>query len=171
MYRASSCFVFAFLYMVSVPLGAFAQVYKCTDKSGNVVYADSPCDPRDAGIVIEQKKTPEEIESERNSAAEAMSRKHRERAIGNEGAKFEAQATQPALAQSSGNSVACREARKELEFVSSIRTISQDEKRMRVNAGIAQVNAACGTTMPLMQEPDKAVVPHGHRVYRGDKSK
>lgn len=171
MYRASLCSVLAFLFIVSVSQGAFAQVYKCTDKRGNVVYSDSPCDPHGSGVVIEQKKTPEEIENERSSAAEAISRKHRERAIENEGAEPEVKVPQPVLAQSAGNSVACREARKELEFVSSIRTVSQDEKRMRVNAGIAQVNAACGTSMPLMQEPDKVVAPHGHRVYRGDKSK
>lgn len=58
----------------------------------------------------------------------------------------------------SNNSHACKEARKEVEFVSSIRTISQDEKRMRMNAAIAQVNAACGTQMPLMQEPDKIII-------------
>ncbi|WP_227001316.1 hypothetical protein [Pulveribacter suum] len=71
-----------------------------------------------------------------------------------------------AIAQSSPpsspeNLHACKQARKELEFVSSIRTISQDEKRMRMNAAIAQVNAACGTQMPLMQEPDKVIINQG----------
>ena len=61
------------------------------------------------------------------------------------------------------DSAACKEARKELEFVSSIRTISQDEKRMRVNAAIAQINAACGTTMPLMQEPQKVIIDRSER--------
>lgn len=45
--------------------------------------------------------------------------------------------------------------------MSSIRTISQDEKRMRMNAAIAQVNAACGTQMPLMQEPSKTIINTG----------
>ncbi|RYF26994.1 MAG: hypothetical protein EOO33_06080 [Comamonadaceae bacterium] len=53
---------------------------------------------------------------------------------------------------------ACRQAQKELEFVSSIRTLSQDEKRMRTNAAITNVNAACGTQTPLMQEPPKVIV-------------
>lgn len=61
----------------------------------------------------------------------------------------------------SNNSHACKEAREELEFVSSIRTLSRDEKRMRMNAAIAQVNAECGTQTPLMQEPDKVIINRG----------
>jgi len=65
------------------------------------------------------------------------------------------------LPPSFNTSPPCKEARKELEFVSSIRTISQDEKRMRMNAAIAQVNATCGTQMPLMQEPSKTIINPG----------
>ncbi|MDR3016723.1 hypothetical protein [Delftia acidovorans] len=56
-----------------------------------------------------------------------------------------------------GASLQCKQARKELEFVSSIRTISQDEKRLRTNAAITGVNAACGSNTPLMQEPPKVI--------------
>lgn len=66
------------------------------------------------------------------------------------------QASAPAPEQL-GNSLQCKEARKELEFVSSIRTISQDEKRTRTNAAITSVNAACGSNTPLMQEPPKVI--------------
>lgn len=73
------------------------------------------------------------------------------------------QTTVPAPEQL-GASLQCKQARKELEFVSSIRTISQDEKRMRTNAAITGVNAACGSNTPLMQEPSKVIgtprVPH-----------
>lgn len=165
MLRVSLCSLLFFVGVVALPQEAFAQVYKCTDKSGKVAYSDAPCEANRAGVVIEQKKTPEEIESERSSAAEALSRRQRERAIESEGAKSGVQVSQPAQDQAPGNSLACREARKELDFVSSIRTLSQDEKRMRLNAVIAQVNAACGTNMPLMQEPDKVVVPYGNRAY------
>jgi hypothetical protein len=53
---------------------------------------------------------------------------------------------------------ACKNAQKEMEFVSSIRTLGTDEKRMRTNAAITNVNAACGTSTPLMQEPPKVIV-------------
>ncbi len=59
------------------------------------------------------------------------------------------QTTAPAPEQL-GASLQCKQARKELEFVSSIRSLSEGEKRMRMNAQISNVNASCGTNMPLL---------------------
>ena len=77
-----------------------------------------------------------------------------------------AQAAAP-RAQSPGDSPACKAARKELEFVSSIRTVSQNEKRMRTNAAISNVNAACGSNTQLMQEPAKIEVRPRHCIHVG----
>ncbi len=63
------------------------------------------------------------------------------------------------------SSTRSKSAQKELQFVSSIRTISEEEKRLRVNAAITQVNAACGSQTPLMQEPARVIVAppaYGH---------
>ena len=49
--------------------------------------------------------------------------------------------------------------KKEMAFVSSIRTFTDDEKRMRMNAVISDMNASCGTKMDLLQEPAKIIVP------------
>lgn len=72
-----------------------------------------------------------------------------------------------AAVQQLNQTQACRDARKELEFVSSIRTVTQDEMRMRTNAAISNVNAACGSNTPLMQEPQKVIVTPGsnHPVH------
>lgn len=104
-------------------------------------------------------------------AAEANERKARQQVIDLQQRQIEAQqrtleqqarstAPSPAL---SASSQACQQARKELEFVSSIRTLPQDEKRLRTNAAITNVNAACGSSTPLIQEPAKLMAaPYGN---------
>lgn len=147
-------------------LPAAAQIYQCKDASGKLSFSDSPCSSADAGALIQRKKSNDEISRERADAAEANERKHQrqmnemqQRQIESQQRVIEQQARQasaPAPEQL-GNSLQCKEARKELEFISSIRTISQDEKRMRTNAAITSVNAACGSNTPLMQEPPKVI--------------
>ena len=111
-------------------------------------------------------KSDDEIYRERAEAAEANERKQQrqmnemqQRQIESQQRVIEQQARKantPAPEQL-GASSQCKEARKELEFVSSIRTLSLDEKRIRTNAAITSVNAACGSNTPLMQEPPKPV--------------
>ncbi|MCC8470214.1 DUF4124 domain-containing protein [Xanthomonas phaseoli] len=143
---------------------ANAQVHRCTDAAGKIVYADVPCAPNQTGALLERPKSADEITRERAQAAGAIERKHQDRAA--ERGEQEFQQSQRAVTSTvaqNGTSVspadtpACRGAQKELEFVSSIRTLSQDEKRMRTNAAIAQVNASCGSNTPLMQEPPKII--------------
>jgi hypothetical protein len=118
--------------------------------------------------MIERQRTQSEIYQERIQAAEANERKYRSQAATRDALMLEQQQRQ-ALAPAGGQVVVqdkassreCKEAQKELEFVSSIRTIPQDEKRMRTNAAIARVNASCGSNTQLMQEPPKVIVrPH-----------
>lgn len=141
---------------------AMAQVYKCTDAQEQVRYADAPCGAASTQDLLEGQRSADDIERERSAAAQAQERKYRQRALEQESRMQLGQAQQSqARAPLPADSPACKDARKELQFVSGIRTISQDEKRMRVNAAIAQVNAACGTNTPLMQEPDKVIIDHG----------
>lgn len=161
----------AALVLLSFSIPAMAQVYQCKDASGHVNFSDRPCASNQSGGLKERRRTDAEIYRERIQAAEANERKYQQRAVEAQQQQLEMQQrvmdqharsfqqtpTNPATTQ------ACKEARKELEFVSSIRTISQDEKRMRTNAAISSVNASCGTNTPLMQEPPKVVVsPHGY---------
>ncbi len=146
----------------------FAQVHKCKDAAGKTIYTDAPCTAGQSGGMIERQRTQSEIYQERIQAAEANERKYRSQAATRDALMLEQQQRQ-ALAPAGGQVVVqdkassreCKEAQKELEFVSSIRTIPQDEKRMRTNAAIARVNASCGSNTQLMQEPPKVIVrPH-----------
>ena len=146
----------------------FAQVHKCKDAAGKTIYTDAPCTAGQSGGMIERQRTQSEIYQERIQAAEANERKYRSQAATRDAQMLEQQqrqASAPAggqvVVQDKASSRECKEAQKELEFVSSIRTIPQDEKRMRTNAAIARVNASCGSNTQLMQEPPKVIVrPH-----------
>lgn len=141
-----------------------AQVFKCTSADGKLIYADRPC-THGRVVVLERERSWQEIAAERAVAADAEQRKYRARQDEREQQMMEhqmrlsqqraSQSTVSRSAPSSGETPACKAARKELEFVSSIRTVSQDEKRMRNNAAISNVNAACGSNTQLMQEPTK----------------
>lgn len=144
---------------------SFAQVHKCKDAAGKTIYTDAPCTAGQSGALIERQRTPSEIYQERMQAAEANERKYRAQAAMRDDQMLEQrqrQALAPAggqvVMQDKASSRECKEAQKELEFVSSIRTIPQDEKRMRTNAAIARVNASCGSNTQLMQEPPKVIV-------------
>lgn len=162
--------VAAFIFLgFSIP--ALAQVYQCKDASGHMNFSDRPCTSNQSGGLIERRRTDAEIYRERMQAAEANERKYQQRAAETQQQQMEMQQRMlnqqtHAFQQTPPNpstTQACKEARKELEFVSSIRTISQDEKRMRTNAAITAVNASCGTTTELMQEPPKVIVsPHAY---------
>lgn len=145
-----------------------AQVHKCKDAAGKTIYTDAPCTAGQSGGMIERQRMQSEIYQERIQAAEANERKYRSQAATRDAQMLEQQqrqASAPAggqvVVQDKASSRECKEAQKELEFVSSIRTIPQDEKRMRTNAAIARVNASCGSNTQLMQEPPKVIVrPH-----------
>ncbi len=157
-----------------------AQVFRCTGADGKTLYSDQPCSARSRSALIEAPRTQQEIAAERELAAQAEERKQRARSAEREQQLLDARLQQqerqlqPApqhaapRAPGGGDAEACRAARKELEFVSSIRTVPQDEKRLRTNAAITNVNAACGSSTPLMQEPPRVVVhPRSCRTTGG----
>lgn len=158
---------------------AQAQVFKCAGAGGKPVYSDRPCENGDSGTMLERRKTWQEISRERSIAAEAEQRKYRERSDQREQHLFEEQMRlsrqqQAAQAQSrqqpQSETAACKAAKKELAFVSNIRTVSQDEKRMRTNAAISNVNAACGSNTQLMQEPPKIIRRPRHFIDQHGRS-
>lgn len=154
------------LLLLGISISAMAQVYQCKDASGHVNFSDRPCTTAQNGSLIERRRTDAEIDQERMQAAEANERKYRQQAADAQQRQIEMQ--QRMLDQQTkslhatpahpSTSQACKEARKELEFVSSIRTLSDSERRIRTNAAISNVNAACGSKTQLMQEPRKTLV-------------
>lgn len=160
MHGAMAAFV---LLGFSIP--SLAQVYQCKDASGHVNFSDHPCSTSQNGGLIERRRTDAEIYRDRIQAAESNERKYRQQAAEAQRQQVEMQQrlidqqarSHPEAPAHPSTSQACKEARKELEFVSSIRTTGQDERRMRTNAAISNVNAACGSNTQLIHEPSRPV--------------
>lgn len=53
------------------------------------------------------------------------------------------------------DSMECQKAKRELSISTNIQSLSPAAKRARMNAAIAQVNAACGTAMEQVKEPKR----------------
>lgn len=167
----------ALLYGLALAVPAMAQIYQCKDPSGEMNFSDRPCSSAQVGGMIERRKTDAEILQERAEAAQANERKYRQQAVDAQRRQIDSQQRmidqQAQQATPASASPGCGQARKELEFVSSIRSLSEGEKRMRMNAQISNVNASCGTNMPLLQEPPKIVLtpPAGTRTVKLDRCK
>ena len=158
----------AFLFLLLGIGGlAQAQVYRCEDSKGRVTYADAPCiKGRDTGL-IERKKSEVEILRERQDAANAnqqrlakenaeLKRREHEQSIA---LQEQQAATSAANSVNLANTPACARARKDMDWIQNINTLSDEQRRARMNAAITQVNAACGTNTELIQEPAQVVTP------------
>ncbi|WP_159914954.1 DUF4124 domain-containing protein [Pantoea sp. 18069] len=154
----------ATIALTTLAMPTMAQVHKCKDASGRTIYADAPCAAGQSDELLERRRTQSEIDQERMQAAEANERRERAEADRQASRLFERQQGQAAPAasqaavQDKASSLECKAATKDLAFVSNIRTLSQDEKRMRTNAAIARVNASCGSNTQLMQEPPQLIM-------------
>lgn len=159
--------IFALAFMT---LSASAQVVRCQDASGKLTYSDQPCRAGQNSQLIEPQKSPDQILDERQQANEANERKYRARADEQRTQALEQEQRQARQAQALNQpaaalppnpaaSLECSKAKKEMAFVSSIRTFTDDEKRMRMNAVISDMNASCGTKTEMLQAPVKIIVP------------
>ena len=71
--------VTALLTLCAIALPASAQVHKCKDAAGKIIYTDAPCVAGQSGGLIERKRTQSEIYQERSQAAQAENRKQAQR--------------------------------------------------------------------------------------------
>lgn len=60
-------------------LSASAQVYRCKDAAGKLGFSDRPCDTGHASEQLQRKRTPQEIQQEREAAYSAELRKQERR--------------------------------------------------------------------------------------------
>ncbi|MDH4417663.1 MAG: DUF4124 domain-containing protein, partial [Acidovorax sp.] len=58
---------------------ASAQVHRCKDATGKLVFSDRPCEASQSGELVQRKRTREEILKEREQAGEAEIRKQNQR--------------------------------------------------------------------------------------------
>lgn len=136
----------AIVLMLGLPLGAWAQAFKCPDPAtGRVLYTDQPCK---GGEAVVPARTPEQIEADarRADAAREHALQQREQALERERLRLEEERHAEALRPppSPVESDACRAARQEATFRAASRTASEEEIRTaRANAALA-----CGQAPP-----------------------
>ena len=162
-----------FAIFAVLTLAAFAaqsQVIKCTDpRTGRITFSDSPCAIGQNGVEVAPRRTPEEIQADRERADEANARKVRqqaeERQRAADMAAAAAAAPAPAFQQANpANSGACLQAQRDLETIASSITGTEEHRRNRINAATVRVNAACGMQTEMIQPPSNVVVaPPRHR--------
>lgn len=129
-----------------------AQVHRCKDPSGNITYSEIPCSGAKTGEQIQRARSREEVLEERLRVAEENERKANSRAKQAE----RASASDSRVPQErnvhityrddtpdKSKSAECLSAKKELEFSSSVQSLSTDDKRFRMNAATTNVRMSC----------------------------
>jgi hypothetical protein len=143
--------------------GVQAQVHRCTDPvTGKTAYTDAPCATGHQDALVQPARSAEQIRADHDRAQAAQQRLEEERARQRAQALAvpKEQPPAPPAAEQLAQTVACRDAKKDLEFVSSIRTLSPEGMRARMNAATASVNAACGSHLPMQSEPVAPPITH-----------
>lgn len=162
--------LFSVVLMAMMAASTHAQVIKCTNpKTGKITYSSTPCEGGHASKLVEDKKSIDELMSERLRAAEANERKYRSRLAEIENQRTVPPISAPAPVQPSysnqPNSYECLRVQRDHETISSIRTGSEEERRNRINASTVKVNIACGVQTELIQPPARPVIIRNRNVY------
>jgi len=130
--------------------GAQAQVVRCTDAAtGKVTYTDGSCAGGATAREVEARKTPEQIQQEREQAAEALARKQQRVQIENAAAETEAlrnaqrDRARPTPSQDYARSPECARSRRNLDMALSGSGGATYEQNMRVEAAQRQVDLDC----------------------------
>ena len=148
---------FILIFLAStVTFAAQGQVIKCTNpKTGAVTFSDVPCETGQGGVVVQQRRSDQEIRADNQRAAEANERKHQQRAAEQDQQYRSAQQERPVQQNQpdKSQSHACQRARRDHDVVSSSITGSEEQRRNRINASTVSVNAACGTRTEMLQAP------------------
>lgn len=138
-------------------VAAQAQVVRCTDpRTGKVTYTDGACTGGAAAREVEARKTPEELQLEREQAAEALERKQQRLQAEATAAETEARrdaerdraraaraaATGP-QPQDYARSPECARSRRNFDMVAAGLSRSTYEQELRLEAAQRQVDLDC----------------------------
>jgi len=177
----------ACLCVAWVGAGAQAQVVRCTDAAtGKVTYTDGKCAGGATAREVEARKTPEEIQHEREQAAEALALKQKRLEAENKAAETEAlrnaqrDRAAPAKSQDYARSPECARSRRNLDMVLGSGNAGSYEQSQRMEAAQRQVDLDClgpegyaevekaraarPTTVNTTTPPVVVVVPPRHPV-------
>lgn len=128
-------------------LPAAAQVMRCTDPAtGKVTYTDGDCGRGEAAREVEARKSPQEIEQEREQAAKALERKHERQQMEARQRRETQQAersARPAAGSDPARSMECQRARKSLQDVLATMGQGMYDEQARLDAAQRQADLAC----------------------------
>ena len=141
-----------FLLATLPAMQANAQVIRCTDPgTGKVTYTDGNCSRGSAAVEVETRKSAEDIHAERERAAEANQRKLEQRALESrvrsdqEREERNARRQSDTAAANPGNSVACQQARRNLQEVESTLGRGMYDEQSRHDSALRQFDQSCLT--------------------------
>lgn len=177
----------ACLCVAWVGVSAQAQVVRCTDAAtGKVTYTDGKCAGGATAREVEARKTPEEIQHEREQAAEALALKQKRLEAENKAAEAEAlrnaqrDRAAPAKPPDYARSPECARSRRNLDMVLGSGNAGSYEQSQRMEAAqrqvdldclgpegyaeVAKARAARPTTVNTTTPPVVVVVPPRHPV-------
>ena len=140
----------ACLCVAWIGTAAQAQVVRCTDPAtGKVTYTDGKCAGGTTAREVEARKTPEEIQREREQAAEALALKQKRLEAENKAAETEAlrnaqrERTPAARSQDYARSPECARSRRNLDVVLSSGNAGSYEQSQRAEAAQRQMDLDC----------------------------
>ncbi len=148
MNRAHS--LIACLCFATLSASAQAQVVRCTDaQTGKVTYTDGKCASGTTALEVEARKTPEQIQQERDQAAQALLNKQER--LKAEAAAAQAEAARnpqkgrakPASSQDHARSPECARSRRNLDIVLGDAGEGTYEQNLRMQAAQRQVDLDC----------------------------
>lgn len=166
-----------------VSWGAQAQVVRCTDAAtGKVTYTDGACASGNTAREVEARKTPQEIQLERDQAAQALARKQQQ--LQAEATAADNEARRNALRDRTAapppidhaRSPECARSRRNLDVLLSSVSGGGYEQSLRVEAAQRQVDLDClgpegyaavergRATRPVATPPVVVVQPPPHPV-------
>lgn len=140
------------LSVALVCTSATAQVYRCKLPSGQMSYSNQPCADQNAGGLVSERRSQEDLMQERERADEAQFRKEVRRAM----QEPQAAPTPAARVASSGPAVnpwVCRKARDNYHTTAGGIFRNAKEKASALHSEQQRVDRACGTTDSLRTDP------------------
>lgn len=140
------------LSLALVGTSATAQVYRCKLPSGQMSYSNQPCADQNAGGLVSERRTQEDLMQERERADEAQFRKEMRRAMQEQ----QTVPTQPRRVASSGPAVnqwVCRKARDNYHTTAGGIFRNAKERANALHSEQQKVDKACGTTDSLRTDP------------------
>ena len=140
------------LSLALVGTSATAQVYRCKLPSGQMSYSNQPCADQNAGGLVSERRSQEDLMQERELADEAQFRKEMRRAM-QEPQAAPTQQRRVGSSEPAVNQWACRKAKDNYQTTAGGTFRNALEKAKTLQEEEQRVNKACGTNQNEYANP------------------